>query len=115
VGKFLTLLPSITFFCRRHDVGSIGIENAEPALVQQSLLSASPSFPQRQEFSQQELLDAGFLNAFNMKQVRPQHVLVIQPNKLPRALLIALCAFHPLTAGVWCKIETAALVQNVGH
>ncbi|KAF5835757.1 hypothetical protein DUNSADRAFT_6938 [Dunaliella salina] len=53
----------------RHDVGSVGVENAAPKAILTSLKAAAPSYYPRQEFSQVELMEAGFINAFNTKQV----------------------------------------------
>mmetsp|Transcript_13649 Transcript_13649/g.36910 ORF Transcript_13649/g.36910 Transcript_13649/m.36910 type:complete len:380 (-) Transcript_13649:431-1570(-) len=53
----------------RHDVGSVGVENAAPKAILTSLKAAAPSYFPRQEFSQVELMEAGFINAFNTKQV----------------------------------------------
>jgi len=50
----------------------VGVENASPVAIRASIQAAAPSFHQRQEFSQPELMAAGFINGFNTKKVRRQ-------------------------------------------
>eukprot|EP00967_Tisochrysis_lutea_P083379 scaffold115840_cov19-Tisochrysis_lutea.AAC.1 len=68
---------SFAFCCSRHDVGSVGVENAAPKAILTSLKAAAPSYFPRQEFSQVELMEAGFINAFNTKQSSQQYNLLI--------------------------------------
>jgi hypothetical protein len=58
----------LLWLCSRHDIGSVGVENAAPAAILASLEAAAPSFPSnRKEFTKQQLADWGLTATFDAK------------------------------------------------
>ncbi|KAL6756953.1 hypothetical protein V8C86DRAFT_2612356 [Haematococcus lacustris] len=100
----------------RHDIGSIGVENASSAAILASLQSASPSYPAtRKEFSAQELQERGFVNSFDAKQTNGA--------KLRRRLLCAALGIDDCTGGslittcnrYFSRAQLEAAIDQVGQ
>mmetsp|Transcript_13734 Transcript_13734/g.29527 ORF Transcript_13734/g.29527 Transcript_13734/m.29527 type:complete len:423 (-) Transcript_13734:93-1361(-) len=76
---------------KRHEAGSIGVENAAPQAIRRCLVAAHPSFgPGRQEFTAHELIQLGLANTFDNK---------VSGARLRRELVCSALGLDSCTAG----------------